>query len=300
LDAGGNVIVGQLSLARVALSASIFGLKLNVTTDLTGGVFAALDRASLYDVNLTPGALPPLTPNGSCFVQTFPSITPPSSTVAPVAAPLNAGPLMLSGPNSKTQTLAYTPGTGYLKGLAQAGLIPGLTFPGVLNVPPGSPETFIEPGQWTIKGNGGPDVGPFTASISVPVPVTCTTCDKFTSIDRSKPLKVDWTGGSDKDYVQILGTGTTPLLADPSQNIAVAFSCSAKASDGTLTIPAGILGQLPPSSDNVFSSNTGAFVFIHGLGLGNGAFTAALATGGNLDLGYFGFASVLLRVVGFD
>jgi hypothetical protein len=37
----------------------------------------------------------------------------------------------------------------------------------------------------------------------------------------------------------------------------------------------------------VFSRNTGAF-------------TAPLTACGNLDLGYFGFASVLLRVVGFD
>jgi uncharacterized protein (TIGR03437 family) len=300
LDSSGSIIIGQLSLARAALSASLFGLNLNVTTDLAGGVFTALDRASLYDVNLTPGAIPPLTPNGTCFVQTFPSVTPPTSTVPPVAATLDAGPLTLSGPNSKTQTLAYTSGTGYLKGLAQAGAIPGLPIPGLLSVPPGSPQSYIEPGLWTIKGNGGPDIGPFAASITVPTPVTCANCDKFATIDRSKPLKIDWTGGGDKDYVQVLGTATTPLFADPTQNIAVAFSCSAKASDGTLTIPPAILAQLPASSDNVFSSNTGAFVFIHGLGFGNAAFTAPLTAGGNLDLGYFGSASVLLRVVGFD
>jgi hypothetical protein len=296
-------MLGQLSLARTALSANILGFNLNVKTDLAGGVFAAIDRSAFYNLSLTPGALPPLTPNGTCFVQTFLSIDPPTSTVPPLPAPLDAGPLTLTGPSNKTQSLAFTAGTGYLKGLAQSGLppIPGLSFPGVLTVPAGSPETYIEPGQWTVKGSGGPGVGPFTASIAVPPPFTCATCDKFSTIDRSKPLKIDWTGGGgDRDYVQVVGTSTTPLLADSSKNVAVVFSCSAKASDGTLTVPPDILGQLPTSTDNLLSTNVGAIVVINGQGLANGGFTAPRAAGGNLDLGYFGAPTVVLRVVGYN
>ena len=303
LDAGGTITVGQLSLARTALSATILGFNLNVKTDLAGGVFGAIDRSGLYNLSLTPGALPPLTPNGTCFVQTFFSIDPPTSTVPSLPSPLDAGPLTLTGPSNKTQSLAFTAGTGYLRGLAQAGLppIPGLTFPGVLTVPAGSPETYIEAGGWTVKGSGGAGVGPFTASIAVPPPFTCATCDKFSTIDRSKPLKIDWTGGGgDQDYVQVVGTSTTPLLADPSRNVAVVFSCSAKASDGTLTVPPAILGQLPTSTDNLLSTNVGAIVVINGQGLAHGGFTAPLTAGGNLDLGYFGAPTVVLRVVGYN
>ncbi len=66
-------------------------------------------------------------------------------------------------------------------------------------VPPGmGPAPFLSPGSYTIIGSGGADVGPFSASVTVPGsnPITWTNRDQLTTVDRTKPLTFTWTGTS--------------------------------------------------------------------------------------------------------
>jgi len=65
LDGRGKVTIAQLSLARATVSANILDIALTVVTDLTGRAFAALNRGGLYDLTLIPGALSPLSPDGT-------------------------------------------------------------------------------------------------------------------------------------------------------------------------------------------------------------------------------------------
>jgi len=50
------------------------------------------------------------------------------------------------------------------------------------------------------------------------------------------------------------------------KNVAVLFACSAKASDGTLTVPVSVLGQMPVSSADPLATNTGALLVVKRLG----------------------------------
>src|SRR5205823_6613009 len=104
------------------------------------------------------------------------------STVAPVAKPLNAGAkLTLTGPSSASKDLPFSASTGYSAYVAQevtgvpAALLPLITaVPGVPPVPGGLPANYITPGQWSIAGTGGSDIGAFTAPITVPTLFNCT------------------------------------------------------------------------------------------------------------------------------
>jgi hypothetical protein len=306
LDQGGTVNVGLLSLSRSTILASVLGISINVATEQAGGAFASLDAGGLFGLLQTPGDAPPLNAPGTCLVQTEAAIAAPTSTIPPVPKPVYAGAkLTLSGPNSKTLDLPSQAGIGYAAFLAQSGGL-GIPIPGIPTVPAGLPSTFIEPGLWSIQGTGGIGVGPFSASITVPSPLNCSPSCDITSIDRTQPLTIQWTGGGgSQDYVEVAGVATTPSLADATKNVTVLFACTAKASDGALTVPVSVLSQMPTSSSDPLASNTGALLVINGLGNSGTSFTAPLtmltpagiAPAGNLDAGYFGYSSVRTKLM---
>jgi hypothetical protein len=212
---------------------------------------------------------------------------------------LNAGAsLSLSGPSSKSKNVSTAANVGYLTFLAQSGGF-GAALPGIPAVPSGTPASFIEPGNWTIKGTGGSDVGAFSATIPVPTMLNCSPSCDISSIDRKQPLTIKWTGGGNgaQDYVEVAGFGTTPSTADPSKNVSVLFACTAKASDLTMTIPVSVLAQMPTSSADPLAANTGALLIINGLGSSGTSFTAPMTAGGNLDAGYFGFSSIQTKLM---
>jgi uncharacterized protein (TIGR03437 family) len=303
LDQGAKVNFGVLTLSRSTILASVLGVTIDVVTEQAGGAFASLDAGGLFGLVQTPGAVPPFNAPGTCLVQTEAAVAAPTSTIPPVPKPLDAGAkLTLSGPNSKTQSLPSQAGLGYAAFLAQSGGL-GIPLPGLPTVPAGLPSTFIEPGQWSINGAGGADVGGFGAPITVPAPLNCSPSCDITAIDRTQPLTIQWTGGGGtQDYVQVAGVATTASLADPTKNVAVLFECTAKASDGTLTVPVSVLSQMPTSSSDPLAANTGALLVINVSG--NDPFTydglvPPFPNASGLDGGYFGYSSVRTKLMNY-
>jgi len=303
LDQGGKVNFGVLTLSRSTILASIVGIAIDVVTEQAGGAFASLDASGLFGLLQTPGDIPPLNPPGTCLVQTEAAIAAPTSTIPPVPKPLDAGAkLVLSGPNSNTQDLPSQAGIGYAVFLAQSGGL-GIPLPGIPTVPAGLPSTFIQPGQWTINGTGGADVGAFSAPITVPAPLNCSPSCDITAIDRTQPLTIQWTGGGGaQDYVQVAGVATTPSLVDPTKNVAVLFSCTAKASDGTLTVPISVLSQMPTSSSDPLAANTGALLVINVSGndpISYSGLVPLFPNASGLDGGFFGYSSVRTKLMNY-
>ena len=136
---------------------------------------------------------------------------------------------------------------------------------------------LLEPGRWTISGEGGPDVGPFSASITLPDPPVWT--NKTHSMSRGEPLVINWTGG-DSDLLFIRG------WSDNRQNYpnyaGGSFVCATRTRDRTFTVPSSVLSQLP--------AGTGAVLLVvvnaRNDAVGD-SFTAPLTRGGNLDYGMF-------------
>ncbi len=103
-------------------------------------------------------------------------------------------------------------------------------------------------GSFTFdNGTGGPDVGPFTAALSVAAPVTWTNLSNLSTITRANGAAVNWSGGDPGTYVSITGTSFGSLNGSTESFVAGAFVCTAPTSAGTFTIPSAVLLSLPPS-----------------------------------------------------
>jgi uncharacterized protein (TIGR03437 family) len=287
LENGGTLNAGFMNLSSITTEVSSNGFTGDATVQQAGAIFSADNAYAFLGLSQTLGGTPPVYPAGSCVVETINSPPIPTSATPPVTGELNAGAsLQLTGPVGKSASLPFA-STGYTDTVAQSNF--------------GSPApTFIAPGSWTMTGTGGPDLGAFSATITVPTALSCTNCGTINTITRSTPLTINWTGGgSSQDWVQIGGISTAPLIADTTKNVAVVFQCAAHATDRTFTVPANILSQLPAAPDNPLASTFGTLVLTNVLNTNN-SFTAPLKAGGNLDLAFFNYSSVFLRVVGFQ
>jgi len=147
---------------------------------------------------------------------------------------LDPGTVTLTGPNGLSVTLPPAP-LG-IKG----------TFGSTLSdaAIPASGGTF------TFKGTGGADVGSFTTTFNLANLMTWTNQSDVATIDRSKSLKITWTGGNSGSTISISGTSTVPGTTTLGE-----FQCAASADAGQFTIPSFILGALPAGSGGINVQN---------------------------------------------
>lgn len=101
--------------------------------------------------------------------------------------------------------------------------------------------TYLEPGRYTITGPGGPDVGSFSGSIEIAPDLVWTNRAALTTVDRTQPLTITWSGGEPSTLVTIQGTSVAGTTA-------TSFQCFARNTDRQFTVPPSIVSQLPPSS----------------------------------------------------
>src|SRR5205823_5593107 len=66
-----------------------------------------------------------------------------------------------------------------------------------------------------------------------------------TTVPRSSPLTLNWTGGNSADLVEIIGsTSSTTGTGTSAVTSSATFICLTTAGPGTFTVPASILGQM--------------------------------------------------------
>jgi uncharacterized protein (TIGR03437 family) len=108
--------------------------------------------------------------------------------------------------------------------------------------------TFLVPGDYTITGTGGKDVGQFTANVNIPVSPTLTspTSSNGLTVSRGKGMTVTWNGNGSTGHVElVLGS-----FADTNTNSSV--TCTVPATDGTFTIPSYMLFTLANTNNAIF------------------------------------------------
>lgn len=103
-------------------------------------------------------------------------------------------------------------------------------------------------GTYTFTGSGGPDVGAFTAQITLPgggSSYTVSTLNHATSVTRSQGLTVTWTPPRNADpdllFIQISGFSFVPNAPFGAE-----FACNVPLAAGRFTVPPAILLALPP------------------------------------------------------
>ena len=98
----------------------------------------------------------------------------------------------------------------------------------------------VPPGVYTLSGAGGKDIDAFTATLNVGANIVWTNKTSISGVDRSQPLTITWSGGSNPGYV-LLG------YSDSSTHQPSGFLCSEDAAKGSFTIPSFILSALHPT-----------------------------------------------------
>jgi trimeric autotransporter adhesin len=143
-----------------------------------------------------------------------------------------------------------------------------------------SPAGFtIASGTYSLTGNGGSQVGPFSVSTNFQSDFTVTNLDSVTAIDRSQPLTFNWTGSGFDQVVILASTGT---VTGANQHL-VTITCTVPGSLGSYSVPTAALAYLQPAP----TSTSFGTVTVTALSTPV-PFTAALAAGGQTDIAGFG------------
>jgi uncharacterized protein (TIGR03437 family) len=98
--------------------------------------------------------------------------------------------------------------------------------------------TWIEPGNWTITGPGGPDVGAFSLNLVVPPNLTWDNRAQITSVTRSQGVTVTWSGGDPNSFVVISGSSVSGKAMGT-------FYCIERVPVKQFAVPAWVLAALP-------------------------------------------------------
>lgn len=135
---------------------------------------------------------------------------------------------------------------------------------------------YLSPGKYTVAGSGGKDVGAVKVSIQLPSPFNWTNRDQLTTVDRTQPLTLSWSGAPNGETMEIFGENS-----DLATNSSAAFYCVAPAGATSFTVPPQVLGFIPATRPNplgstsiifLISSTTSAFT-AQGLNVGVAAAT---------------------------
>ena len=163
-------------------------------------------------------------------------------------------------------TVQGAPGDNYLNFIKELDAGPAVTLTG----PNGSktiavngnsvtlgPGNFLAPGDYTVSGTGGADIGSFNARFTIPTFATLVSPASGTNavVSRAAGFTLTWNGGTSDSFIQIDGQSAT----DPSNTNGASFSCVVSATAGTFTIPPSVLMALPAGSIGGWDFKPGLF-----------------------------------------
>ncbi|HWZ30787.1 MAG TPA: hypothetical protein VNX18_05620 [Bryobacteraceae bacterium] len=255
LDAGGNIVFAGMTVGKFALDTG--------AVEIVGGPFN-LYSAAKWILPYSGPKFGPCTVLDITYAGDFP--------VAPDAL-LDAGTkLTLTGPGATAGTIVPA--------------IPGVVGPVYSTTLPAG--TLVNGGTYRLTGTGGTQVGPFTATATLPNSFNLTNLS--TVVDRSKPFTLNWTGsGFDTVVVQLNGT----ILGSSTHQVVV--TCAVPGSSGTLSIPAAALAYMPAvtagSSSAVGQISIAAAPGVAGMTSAQSStattLTPNLVGGGQVDFGAF-------------
>jgi uncharacterized protein (TIGR03437 family) len=250
VQSGGTLTVADILVANIEVSDPVLGAG-EQTVQLGSGHFRHYTASGdvLASTRGAVGGLDGLPSVGSCNVnslsyQGYISSAVPSNNDPVNQVGVSAGAaLNITGPDGGQQWPQQNKGSAAQPDYAydMQGSIIGGGIPNQTSVLP----VYLVPGNFTINdGSGGPQVGPFSAMLTIPSStVTWTNESAFSNISRSSDLTVTWSGGATGGIVGVLGSS-----ADPSTAAEAQFACVTQADAGTFTVPAWVLSALPASA----------------------------------------------------
>ena len=107
-------------------------------------------------------------------------------------------------------------------------------------------------GSYVVTGSGGSEVGPFMASLTTGSTLIWTNKADATTVDRTRPLTFQWTGGPAPGFVLIGGSAH-------QAGASAGFICVEDSRKGSFTVPSFVLSALPAATQQ----NAYLFLGIH-------------------------------------
>lgn len=155
---------------------------------------------------------------------------------------------------------------------------------------PATPE-YLTAGSYTVdNGSGSSDVGPLTASLTIPSSaIAWSNHEALSTISRAQDLTVTWTGGA-SGLVLIEGSS-----ANPSTQAGAGFQCVAPANAGTFTVPAWVLSALPASAPASDIPAPAGFLMV-----GTTLNSPSRFQARGVDAGYFNWSVLQIKNVNFQ
>jgi uncharacterized protein (TIGR03437 family) len=264
LDQGGTITTGSFGITQFTISLPSIG------TANSNSIAGGFSQLTAFQLSSAAQGNVSVIQSGSC--QVIQATSSGTTTVTGGSLKyLDAGTVTINGPAGSSLTNQALPETDNIYGITN---IEGFSIPGQVNF-------SLPAGTYTLNGAGGNDVGPFNTSLTLASALTVTGGLPST-VNRSLPLTLNWTGGNASDLVEIIGsssattgTGTSAVTSSST------FICITTAGQKTFTVPASILFQLPVTT----GSNTG-FLEVASGNISN-TFSASLKAGGSIDSGIF-------------
>jgi uncharacterized protein (TIGR03437 family) len=294
LDQGGSLTTGSISLTKSSQKITVPGFgSFDNSTESAGGWFSKITVDTLGSANIS------LLQIGACTIFQRTGTQDQVISGATTVTDLDAGSqLTLNGPNASSKAIPRQTDKTYTLSLYNS----GYTVAGISVGGSGSPT--IAQGSYTVAGTGGVDIGPFSATLSVPGTFTWANKDSVTDpISRSSSLPITWTGGT-TGLVTIVGT-TMAASGGTTQNpiyTATGFTCVSPASAGSFTVPSSVLSQLQAVSSDLTTGSFGSLAVyaVPDITSGQGSFTAPVVAGGNTIGAFFNYSIGSLKTTGYQ
>ena len=213
----------------------LINLARNISASSSNGLIYEDDATAQFGTYTVAPAFQPFVisyfdtnPLGTCLV--YNSLSGKSSAAQVSVAGIDAGTVVVNGPNEAAVTLSERQNSGQ-----------ATQYGAVLS----SSGTYLSRGNYTITGGAGRDVnGKFSAAFSIGSIPAWSNPSVAASVTRANGVTLTWPATSAIPYIEIDGASPT----DSTFGNGALFSCTVAASAGTFTVPAATLLALPPSS----------------------------------------------------
>lgn len=107
-----------------------------------------------------------------------------------------------------------------------------------------APPLFLDPGEFTLTGSAGEDIGSFEVRAPAPLSFEWTDRDSIQVIDRRRPLVLHWRGLSSNSLIAIVASNVDQLTTAIGTCL-----CVADGRAGAFAIPPAVLANIPASRD---------------------------------------------------
>ncbi|HLH00567.1 MAG TPA: hypothetical protein VKX49_29955 [Bryobacteraceae bacterium] len=230
VQSGGSL--GTVTLMRMSVHEDV-GVNAPVDVSDDFATYSAVNIPSapytfLPFVSAPPAGTCTVYPGSGDFLQsgTVPEASPPA---------LDGGKqLTISGPGGqKSVTLTGT-------GAPLGSYLPLYGLPNQL---------YLSPGTYSVATSGGANVPAFTTSVTVPAALSWTNRDQITTVDRTVPLTITWSGVPAGQQVEILG-----VASDLPTNSSAVFFCVVPSGATSFSVPPEALSALPAARANPLAS----------------------------------------------